>query len=162
MNDVFRVELKTYIYVNAECGAKAGEKAMDILNTAYEQGNHSAYFVDVEVDVFDEDGDEADIGENPEGEDDEEGMKCMNCGSRFDPDPALFSEWFDFDGRIYLEEFYFCPKCKRTTWSELRLRGVGSMDGDECVISMREATERIDGFYEEGSPIEEPEEWKCR
>lgn len=157
----FRVNIKTYIYVDAECGAKAGEKAMDILNTAYNQGDKTGYFPDVKVVVLDEDGDEADLQDDYEliTIEEEDKMKCLNCGSRFEPEP-FFNQWFDFDGRIYLEEFYQCHKCRRATWSELRLRGVGSMDGNECVVSMEEAEERIEGFFEEGKTIEQPEEWK--
>jgi hypothetical protein len=82
----------------------------------------------------------------------------MNCGSRFEPKP-FFSKWFHFDGRIYLEEFYQCHKCRKVTWSELKLRGVGSMDGSEDIISMEEAEEQIKGLHEEGNPIENPEDW---
>lgn len=47
----FRVDVETYIDVDAEGCAKAGEKAMDILNTAYDQGNKDAYFPAVEMEV---------------------------------------------------------------------------------------------------------------
>jgi hypothetical protein len=50
------VNVMTYIYVEAESEEEAQEKVLDIMNTAYEQGDDTAYFCSIETEVGEDDG----------------------------------------------------------------------------------------------------------
>ena len=52
------VNVMTYIYVEAESEEEAQEKVLDIMNTAYEQGDESAYFPNIETEAIEEEWDD--------------------------------------------------------------------------------------------------------
>jgi hypothetical protein len=47
----FTADIRTYITIEAENEDDAMERVLEILNTAYEQGDKTAYFPDVEIEV---------------------------------------------------------------------------------------------------------------
>ena len=48
MNKTYVVNFASYIYVDASSKKEAADKVLDIINTAYNQGNEDAYFPSVE------------------------------------------------------------------------------------------------------------------
>jgi hypothetical protein len=47
----FTADIRTYITIEAENEDEVLERVLEILNTAYENGDKTAYFPDFEIDV---------------------------------------------------------------------------------------------------------------
>jgi hypothetical protein len=47
----FVVDIETYIYIDAEDEEAANDKVLDIMNTAYNQGNEEAWFPNIDITV---------------------------------------------------------------------------------------------------------------
>lgn len=48
----YTMDVRTYITLEAKSEEDAKDKVLDILNTAYELGDKTAYFPNVEIDVI--------------------------------------------------------------------------------------------------------------